>query len=78
MLSKAFNDSALGLANFREGIKYVAPVAKQAGLNFRETAAAMEILANAGLKGSLTGTALNNVLKAMMDSNSKLAKQMAG
>lgn len=78
VMGKAFNDSALGLSNFREAIKYVAPVAKQAGLDFRETVAAMELLANAGLKGSLTGTALNNVLKAMMDSNSKLAKSMGG
>lgn len=78
VMGRAFNDSALGLANFREGIKYVAPVANQAGLSFRETVAAMELLANAGLKGSLTGTALNNVLKAMMDSNSKLAKSMGG
>ena len=78
VMGKAFNDSALGLSNFREAIKYVAPVAYQAGLSFRETVAAMELLSNAGLKGSLTGTAFNNVLKAMMDSNSKLAKQMGG
>lgn len=76
VMGKAFNDSALGLSNFRESIKYVAPVANQAGLSFRETVAALELLSNAGLKGSLAGTGLNNVLKAMMDSNSKLAKQM--
>lgn len=78
VMGKAFNDSALGLSNFRESIKYVAPVAKQAGLSFRETVAALELLSNAGLKGSLAGTGLNNVLKAMMDSNSKLSKQMGG
>ena len=78
IMGKAFNDSALGLSNFREGIKYIAPVAVQAGLSFEQTVAGMELLANAGLKGSLTGTAFNNVLKAMMDSNSKLAKQMGG
>lgn len=78
VMGKAFNDSALGLSNFREAIKYVAPVAKQAGLSFRETVAALELLSNAGLKGSLAGTGLNNVLKAMMDSNSKLAKELGG
>ena len=78
VMGKAFNDSALGLSNFRESIKYVAPVAKQAGLSFRETVAALELLSNAGLKGSLAGTGLNNVLKAMMDSNSKLSKQLGG
>lgn len=76
VMGKAFNDSALGLSNFRESIKYVAPVAKQAGLSFRETVAALELLSNAGLKGSLAGTGLNNVLKAMMDSNSKLSKSL--
>lgn len=78
VMGKAFNDSALGLSNFRESIKYVAPVAKQAGLSFRETVAALELLSNAGLKGSLAGTGLNNVLKAMMDSNSKLSKSLGG
>lgn len=78
VMGKAFNDSALGLSNFRESIKYVAPVANQAGLSFRETVAALELLSNAGLKGSLAGTGLINVLKAMMDSNSKLAKSLGG
>lgn len=78
VMGKAFNDSALGLSNFRESIKYVAPVAKQAGLSFRETVAALELLSNAGLKGSLAGTGLNNVLNAMMNSNSKLSKSMGG
>ena len=78
VMGKAFNATALGLDNFRESIKYVAPVAHQAGLSFRETVAALGLLSNAGLKGSLAGTGLNNVLKAMMDSNSKLSKQMGG
>lgn len=78
VMGKAFNDSALDLSNFREAIKYVAPVAAQAGFSIEETVAALELLSNVGLKGSLAGTGLNNVLKAMMDSNSKLAKSLGG
>lgn len=78
VIGKAFNTSALSLDNFRESIKYVAPVAKQAGFSIEETAAALAILSNAGIKGSLAGTGLNNVLKAMMDSNSKLSKYLGG
>ena len=78
VMGKSFNDSALDLSNFREAIKYVAPVAKQAGFTLEETVAALELLSNAGIKGSLAGTGLNNVLKAMMDSNSKLSKELGG
>ena len=48
-------------------------MAKQAGFSIEETAAAL--LSNAGIKGS---RGLNNVLKAMMDSNSKLSKHLGG
>jgi len=78
VMGKAFNDSALDLANFREAIKYVAPVAAQAGFTFEQTVATLEKLSNVGIKGSLAGTGLNNVLKAMMDSNSKLSKSLGG
>lgn len=78
VMGNSFNQSALNLENFREAIKYVGPVARQAGFSFEETVAALELLANAGLKGSLAGTGLNNVLKAMMDANSKLSKSLGG
>jgi len=78
VMGKAFNDSALDLANFREAIKYVGPIAAQAGFSFEETVAALELLSQVGIKGSLAGTGLTNVMRAMMDANSKLSKSLGG
>lgn len=45
-----------------EAMKYVAPIAKNAGLSIEETASSVGILANAGVKGSVAGTALKNAI----------------
>ena len=74
IMGKAFNDSALNLANFREAIKYVAPIAKQANFTFAETTSLLEQLANAGIKGSLAGTGLTNIISRLGNENSKFAK----
>ena len=74
VMGKAFNDSALDLSNFREAIKYVAPIAKQAGFSFKETTAMLEQLSNAGIKGSLAGTGLTNILSRLGNENSKFVK----
>lgn len=76
VMGKSFNDSALGLDNFREAIKYIAPVAHMANFSLEETVAVLEVMSNVGLKGSLAGTGFNNVMKAMLDPASKLAKRM--
>lgn len=76
VMGKAFNDSALDLANFREAIKYVAPVAKQANFTFEETVSLMEALSNAGIKGSLAGTGLTNILSRLGNENSKFVKTL--
>ena len=45
-----------------EAMKYVAPVAKSMGIEFEETAAAIGIMADAGIKGSQAGTTLRGAL----------------
>jgi len=76
IMGKAFNDSALDLANFREAIKYVAPVAKQANFTFAETVSLLEQLSNAGIKGSLAGTGLTNIISRLGNENSKFVKTL--
>lgn len=57
-----------------EAMKFAAPAAKQAGISLAETASAMGILANAGLKGSIAGTALKNaILKLSKPTKESLA-----
>jgi len=44
-----------------EGMKYVAPVAKQLGFSIEETSAMLGKLADAGIKGTMGGTALRKI-----------------
>lgn len=46
-------------------MKYAAPTADAFGMTLQDTAAAMGVLANAGIKGSQGGTTLNAMLRDM-------------
>lgn len=48
-----------------EAMKYVAPLARAAGLSMEETAAAIGIMANAGIQGSQAGTTLRGAISRL-------------
>jgi len=77
-MAKSFTSSALDLEKFRESMKFVAPVAQQAGFSIEETTAILAKLADTGLYGSLAGTSLRNIFLRMADSSSKLAQSVGG
>ncbi len=56
VLAATFTRSNTSLPQLYEAMKIGAPIAKIAGISLRETAVAMGILADAGLKGSVGGT----------------------
>lgn len=62
VMAKSFTSSALNLDRFSESMKYVAPVARAAGLSVEKAAAALSIMADAGIHGSMAGTALRRIL----------------
>lgn len=57
------NKSAQTLEDLFEAFKMVAPIAAEAGASIEETVAAIGIMANNGIKGSLAGTALARAYK---------------
>lgn len=61
-----------------EAMKFAAPIAKNVGLSLEETASAMGILANAGVKGSLAGTALKNALLKLSTPSKEAIKLFGG
>jgi hypothetical protein len=65
VMALSFSKSALDMEKFAEAMKYVAPIAKVAGLTIEETTAMLGALANAGISGSNAGTALRQVLSEM-------------
>lgn len=61
VMAKSFNTTALGLDNFTESMKYVAPIAAAANVSVEETTALLGVLADAGIRGSSAGTALRKI-----------------
>jgi TP901 family phage tail tape measure protein len=68
LLTATANNSAQGLEDIGESMKYVAPLAKEAGATIEDTAAALGVLANNGIKGSMAGTALGRAYKNLAKS----------
>ncbi len=59
-----------------EAMKYVAPVAKTVGLTMEETAAAIGIMSDAGIKGSQAGTTLRGGLTRIVKPTKQVAEAM--
>ncbi|NMA46459.1 MAG: phage tail tape measure protein, partial [Lentisphaerae bacterium] len=63
------NSSAQTLHDLGEALKMAGPHAKRAGVDLKETSAALGILANMGIRGSLAGTALGKSFKRLADTD---------
>lgn len=62
VLAKNAADTNAAVADTGEAMKYVAPVAKAMGISFEECAAAIGIMADAGIKGGQAGTTIRGAL----------------
>ena len=78
VLTATANNSAQGLEDIGESMKYVAPMAREAGENIRDTAAALGVLANNGIKGSMAGTALARAYKNLAKTGSQKMLEKMG
>lgn len=76
VMSSSFNKSALQLDNFAESIKYVAPIAKAAGVSIEETTAYLSALADAGIKGSQAGTGMRRIFAELAKDGRPVAERM--
>ena len=77
ILAKTFTSSNTDLVQLGDAMKYVGPIAASAGMGFEETAAAVGLLGNAGIQGSMAGTTLRNVISRLLDPSKKAANTMA-
>lgn len=59
-----------------EAMKYIAPLARAAGISMEETAAAIGIMANAGIQGSQAGTTLRGALSRLSKPTDKMIEAM--
>ena len=74
VMANSFTASALDISNFRESMKYVAPMAKASGVSIEFTTAMLSKLADAGVKGSMAGTSLRRILTEMANTGLPTAK----
>ena len=66
VLTKGFTSANTDLVQLGEAFKLGGPLAKAAGLEFEETAAALALMGNAGFQGTLAGTALRGAITRLL------------
>ncbi|MFZ1289540.1 MAG: phage tail tape measure protein, partial [Melioribacteraceae bacterium] len=71
VLATTITNSAQDLQQLGNTMSYVAPVAASYGISLQMVAAATEVLANAGIKGSRSGTGLRRTLTALFSDSEK-------
>lgn len=76
VMAKSFTSSALNLERFAESMKLVAPVAKAAKVPLEVVTAALSALADAGIHGSIAGTAMRRILTEFDASGKPFGEQL--
>lgn len=76
VLATASSKSNTNVGLMGETFKYVAPVAGALGYNCEDTAVAIGLMANAGIKGSQAGTALRSMLSRLAKPTDEVQKAM--
>ncbi len=74
VLSSAMTGANVDLRDLGEAFKHAGPVAQGAGMEFETTAAAIALLGNAGIQGSIAGTSLKSAISRLL-SPSKSAER---
>ncbi len=74
VMALSFSKSALNLSDFAEAMKLVAPIARAANIPLETATALLGKLADSGLRGSIAGPALKNLISKLSDENSDLSK----
>jgi len=76
VMAASFSSSALDINSFQDAMKFVAPVAKAAGVSLEEATAMLGQLANNGIKGSNAGTSLRRILQEVAGTGQPFSEAM--
>lgn len=76
VLVKTMNTANTDLLQLGDAMKYVAPVSTSLGFSFEETAAAVAKMSDAGIQGSMAGTALRAGMLRLANPVGRAAKVM--
>jgi len=75
-LAGAANASILEVSDLATSLKYVSGVADQLGISFNETTTALDLLGQAGIKGSMGGTELRQILVSILGTTKPAAAEL--
>lgn len=78
VLGATANSSSTDIKLIAEALKYAAPAAQKAGASIEETAAAIGVMANNGVKGSMAGTALARIYVMLARADSQKVLRSMG
>jgi len=76
ILVKTFTSTNTNLDQLGSAFEFVGPVAKSLDIDFKEVAAAVGLLGNAGFQGEKGGTALRNILLSLVAPTTNMSKLM--
>tara|TARA_R110002050_G_scaffold122494_4_gene241100 strand:+ start:1338 stop:3686 length:2349 start_codon:yes stop_codon:yes gene_type:complete len=71
VMALSFSSSSLDIDKFKESMKLVAPIAKTVKVTVEEASAALSVMANAGVSGSMAGTQLRRVMSDLATKTGK-------
>lgn len=74
VLSLSANATNSDVTDLGEAMKYIAPVANSLGISIEDTASAVGLLSNAGIKGSQAGTVLRQTLNRLASPTDKASE----
>lgn len=76
ILAAASSSANTNVAMLGDSFKYVAPLAGAMGYSAEDTSKALSLMANAGIKGSQSGTALKTMMANLASPTKKMKKEM--
>ena len=76
VLAAASSNANTNVGLMGQTFQYVAPIAGAMGYSIEDVATAIGAMANSGIKGSMAGTALRNILTNMANPTDKMANAM--
>lgn len=76
ILVKTFTSSNTDLLTLSESFKLSGPILKSAGVKFKDAAAFIAVLGNAGIQATMAGTGMRKVVQSLLNPNSMLKKSM--
>ena len=71
VMAKSFSSSALDMEKFRESMKLVAPIAATVKVPIEQATAALSVLADRGVSGSMAGTQLRRIMSDLAQKTGK-------